>query len=85
MQYKSVEHKDCPVNKEYVRAETICSGHCIQLVGPKRVKISMAAQTDIKGSIPKWVVEQASSKVSEDWYESLKKGLVLFKQGLMEK
>lgn len=84
MQYKSIEHKDYPVNKEFVRAETICSGHCIQLVGPKRVKISMAAQTDIKGNIPKWLVAQASSKVSEEWFESLKKGLVLYKKGLME-
>ena len=84
MQYKSCEHVLYPENKTYVRAETINSGHFIQQVGPLRVKISMSAQTDIKGSIPKWIVAQASSKVSKDWFESLKKGLVLYKSGQMD-
>jgi hypothetical protein len=76
MHFKSIQHIDCPEKKGVVRAETIISGYFIRdcIDNPNVTEICCLSQTDIKGSIPVSIVNQASKKAPKDWIINLKKG-----------
>lgn len=77
--FKSVEHPMAPLRNKFVRAVTIISGYFIQTisVNPPKVLISIISQTDIGGSIPKWLVNSVSQKAPKDWIANLVKGCAM--------
>ncbi|KAF4667971.1 hypothetical protein FOL46_002247 [Perkinsus olseni] len=56
----------------YIRAETIISGYIIeQAADSNDTSLFILSQTDIKGLIPKWIVNTAAGRVPVQWVESL--------------
>jgi hypothetical protein len=82
--FKSIEHKAAPVRTGKVRAHTIISGYFIETVcmSPKTTKIAIISQTDIKGSIPKWIVNSVSQKAPKLWINNLYKGCDMIKSNI---
>ena len=76
LHFISVESPDCPLNKKYVRAETIISGYFIEDIPnqPNKSTLGIISQTDIKGRIPHWLVNKVAPKASKGWVVSLLKG-----------
>ena len=73
MHFKSVTHPKCPVNKKYIRAETIISGYFLKDNGGSTIMCSVS-QTDAKGSVPAWIINKAAPSSSRKWINSLLKG-----------
>ena len=84
LHFISVENHDCPPNKKNVRAETIISGYYMQddPKNPEHTILGVLSQTDLKGNIPHFLVNQIAPKSSKGWVKSLHKGckLVVEKQ-----
>ena len=76
LHFISVESPDCPLNKKYVRAETIISGYFIEDIPnqPNKSTLGIISQTDIRGKIPTWLVNKVAPKASKGWVVSLLKG-----------
>lgn len=75
--FKSVETPKCPEYKKYVRAHTNISGYFIKTVSlnPLRTLLVIVAQNDLKGMIPKFIVNKVGSKKPREWIENLKSGV----------
>ncbi|TDH07482.1 hypothetical protein EPR50_G00106650 [Perca flavescens] len=56
----SVKHLKYPPRKNLVRAISILTGYLIKPTGPNSCTFIYLSQADPKGSLPKWVVNQAS-------------------------
>ncbi len=82
--FKSTEHKNAPTKCGKVRANTIISGYYIETVNmnPKTTKVAIISQTDIKGSIPKWIVNSVSQKAPKLWVNNLYKGCDMIKNNI---
>lgn len=70
---RSCERDECPVGKGNVRAESIINGYVIRPVegDPWQTNISIALSTDVKGSIPSWVVGFTAARVPGRWVKNL--------------
>ena len=81
MHFKSVVHSKAPEKYKVVRAETVISGYYIRTNpgNSNQVLLSIISQTDIKGSIPKWLVNSVSQKAPKDWIANLIKGCIMVK------
>ena len=62
--YQSVEHEDCPKKKNFVRAETILSGFIIRDLGNGASQFTIISQTDVKGTIPKTLVNMIAASLA---------------------
>lgn len=73
MHFKSIEHEDKPPVKGIVRAETIISGYVIEQIedNPPTTRLTVISQNDIKGLIPKYLVNMASGKAPKQWIGNL--------------
>jgi hypothetical protein len=82
LHFKSVDHKDCPIYKKTVRAETIISGYFIKTlnIDPPKTFLSIISQNDIKGKIPTTLVNRLSQTAPKDWVKNLLKGCEMVKQ-----
>ena len=76
LHFKSVDHPLCPVKPKFVRAETLISGYFIKTINvfPPRTLISIISQTNIKGMIPAWLVNQVAKSAPKEWLDNLTKG-----------
>jgi hypothetical protein len=76
LHFKSVDHPQCPDKKGFIRASTIISGYFIKQIStnPLKTILSSVTQTDIKGSIPQWLVNSVSQKAPKEWVNNLIKG-----------
>ena len=76
LHFISLENPSCPINKKYVRAETMISGYFIQddPEMPGHSILGVLSQTDIKGNIPHFLVNKFAPKSSKSWIKSLLKG-----------
>jgi len=79
-----------PEREGYIRAHTIFSGGLLEptLVPNMKsktleagCKYSMISQLDIKGSIPKMIINMVAAKSTVDWFDSLSKACELHAQG----
>lgn len=61
---KSHEHDDCPPHKKYVRGEVVIGGWILSPAkdDPSKTFAKYITQTDLKGSIPKSIVNSVSEK-----------------------
>ncbi|KAF4641721.1 START domain-containing protein [Toxoplasma gondii] len=73
MLMRSASHPSLPERPGVVRAETILSGYIMEQKGPNSSSLFIVAQTDVKGLIPKWVVNTTAARAPAGWVESLKK------------
>ena len=73
MHFKSIEHDKKPPVKKVVRAETIISGYIMEQIkdNPPITKLTVISQNDIKGLIPKYLVNMASGKAPKQWVGNL--------------
>lgn len=74
--FVSVENKLRPVVKKYIRAQTFISGYFFTELSksPLKCKVDIVTQTDIKGLIPKAIVNMFAGSKSKAWVEGYKKG-----------
>lgn len=81
LHFKSAEHNLCPETPKFVRANTIISGYYIHTIStnPLKTMVSIISQTDIKGNIPKWLVNSVSQKAPKKWVTSLIQGCEMVK------
>lgn len=80
---RSAEHPDCPEESSAIRAESYISGYVLRQEwdGEKPVlKIFLMSCSDIKGLIPKWIVNTIAPRKPGEWIESLRKAAVDFQQ-----
>jgi hypothetical protein len=82
LHFKSVEHHLCPVKSSHIRANTIISGYYIQTISknPLRTRLTGITQTDIKGMIPKMIVNRISQSAPKEWMKNLVNGCKLVKE-----
>ena len=67
---RSAEHETHPNLSGFIRAESLISGYVIRERGPD-CDLFLMSQTDIKGLIPKWIVNMVAAKAPAQWVESL--------------
>ena len=73
MHFKSIEHPDKPPVSGIIRAETILSGYIIEQIqdDPPVSQLIVISQNDIKGLIPKYLVNLASGRAPKQWIANL--------------
>jgi len=74
LHFKSVVHPKFPVVKKIVRGETSISGYILEPIGATGTKLTLVSQNDIKGLIPKSIVNMVAAKAPKQWVANLKKG-----------
>ena len=76
LHFKSIEHQEKPPVSGIVRAETILSGYVIEQIeeDPPVTQLTIISQNDIKGLIPKYLVNMASGKAPKQWIANLISG-----------
>jgi hypothetical protein len=78
MHFKSVTHPRRPEIPKTVRGETLISGYIIEpdvdSKGRPSTKLTIISQNDIKGIIPKSIVNMAAGKAPRQWVGNLVKG-----------
>eukprot|EP00920_Eleutheroschizon_duboscqi_P009862 GHVT01023002.1.p1 GENE.GHVT01023002.1~~GHVT01023002.1.p1 ORF type:complete len:834 (+),score=207.12 GHVT01023002.1:410-2911(+) len=75
MLLRSAAHPNVPEKAGVVRAETLISGYMMRRMpdDPGSTNLFILAQTDVKGLIPKWVVNTAASRAPMGWVDSLRR------------
>lgn len=74
MHFVSIDHPSMPIKKKVIRAETLISGYVLRPRGPKTCTLTIISQNDVKGLIPKIIVNKCASKAPADWINNLLKG-----------
>jgi hypothetical protein len=74
MHFKSMEHPAMPVRKKIIRADTIISGYILRPISESRCSLTIISQNDVKGVIPKMIVNRFAGRAPKDWVKSLIKG-----------
>jgi hypothetical protein len=69
---RSAEHPDKPPVPGFIRAESLISGYVIRQKGPN-CELFLMSQTDIRGLIPKWMVNMVAAKAPAQWVDNLVK------------
>ncbi|KAL9974023.1 hypothetical protein ACROYT_G020552 [Oculina patagonica] len=59
----TVHHKDVPLKKGLIRGNSVLSGYYVQRKGDG-CSLTYVSQVDLKGNIPKWLVNKASTKIA---------------------
>eukprot|EP00347_Sterkiella_histriomuscorum_P014396 403361026 len=78
MHFRSVTHPKCPPIPKNIRADTIISGYVFEKIfnfdGTIDTQLTIISQNDIKGIVPKAIVNMAASKAPKQWVQNLVKG-----------
>lgn len=80
MLMRSADHPSVPEKSGCVRAETLISGYIMEarMGNEKSSDLFILAQTDVKGLIPKWIVNTTAARAPVGWVESLKKACIAY-------
>jgi len=73
---RSAEHPVCPEDSRYIRVENKISGYIFRNVvanGKPGMQIFLMSCSDVKGMIPKWIINILAPKKPGEWTESLRK------------
>lgn len=75
MSFQSTTHPARPPVKNRIRAETHIAGYVIKpsAQDPNSTDMCILSQVDIKGNIPKVIVNMVSGRAPADWVNKLKK------------
>ncbi|CAD8154893.1 unnamed protein product [Paramecium pentaurelia] len=71
--YFSVDHNKAPKFKGHIRAETLISGYILESI-PGGSRLYFCSNNDVKGDIPKSLVNYVASRAPISWINSLRKG-----------
>jgi hypothetical protein len=82
MHFVSIEHPLMPPKRKVIRAETVVSGYVIRPTGLRTCDLTIISQNDIKGLIPKMIVNKFASKAPADWVNNLLKGCAFVQKEL---
>ena len=74
MHVAHVDHAQKKKQSGYVRALALLSGYLFKKVDDNTTKVQVCIQTDLKGLIPKMVVNKFAKKAPKKWIESVQKG-----------
>jgi len=80
---RSALHEKCPEDKRYIRAESYISGYLLQKEWEGKtpvLKLFIMTCTDVKGLIPKWIVNYMAPKKPAEWVESLRQAATSFQE-----
>jgi hypothetical protein len=77
--FSNAKHPKCPPVADAIRAFTIISGYFIKEITPQKTHLTVVSQSDIKGHVPKWIVNYAASKAPMSWLKRLEYGISLIK------
>ena len=70
---RSAEHEQKPLLPGFIRAESYISGYVIRENDEGGCNLFIMSQTDVKGLIPKWIVNMMASKAPAQWVNNLMK------------
>ncbi|KAL8275936.1 hypothetical protein Esti_000052 [Eimeria stiedai] len=72
---RSADHPSVPERQGCVRAETLMSGYLMRRSkdDPNSSTLFLVAQTDVKGLIPKWLVNTTAARAPVGWVENLRR------------
>eukprot|EP00931_Biecheleriopsis_adriatica_P062231 TRINITY_DN3747_c0_g1_i1.p1 TRINITY_DN3747_c0_g1~~TRINITY_DN3747_c0_g1_i1.p1 ORF type:complete len:701 (+),score=129.93 TRINITY_DN3747_c0_g1_i1:236-2338(+) len=73
---RSADHEKAPEHPGNVRAESYISGYVLrpyQEGSEKGIKLFLMTSTDIKGVIPKWIINWVAPKKPGEWIDCLKR------------
>eukprot|EP00003_Mantamonas_plastica_P024219 TRINITY_DN447_c0_g1_i1.p1 TRINITY_DN447_c0_g1~~TRINITY_DN447_c0_g1_i1.p1 ORF type:complete len:469 (+),score=97.03 TRINITY_DN447_c0_g1_i1:116-1408(+) len=73
--YRSIPHPDCPdrSGEKFVRAETEISAQIFRQC-EEGTELTIFSQNDLKGDIPKFIINMVSAQAPVTWYGSLENG-----------
>ena len=74
LHFESCEHPAMPPKKKCIRAETIISGYIIRPDGQGGSTVTIVSQNDIRGLIPKTIVNKYAAKAPADWVANMTRG-----------
>jgi hypothetical protein len=81
---RSATHADMPDQKGVIRAESFIAGYILKQTydeaGGPVLNIFLMTCLDIKGLIPKWIINVTAPRKPAEWIESLKKASIEFQQ-----
>merc|ERR1711972_221153 len=83
MMLRSAEHPDMPENKNYVRAESHIAGYVLRQTfeaGQPVLNIFLMSCADIKGLVPKWVINYVAPRKPPEWVDSLQKACMEYQK-----
>ena len=76
--YKSTDYAKCPEKPKMVRGETMIGGYILEeeknVKGQVCTRMILVSQNDIKGIIPKSLVNMGAAKAPRQWVQNLIKG-----------
>ncbi|CAE7186479.1 BSL1 [Symbiodinium pilosum] len=73
---RSANHPDMPEKSGYIRAESFTSGYVMRRYNDgkeKGTKVFLMTCTDVKGIIPKWMINFVAPRKPGEWIDCLKK------------
>jgi len=80
---RSAEHPAMPEFKQYIRVESYIAGYILKQTweGSKPVlKVFLMSCVDIKGLIPKWIINYTAPKAPAEWIANLRKAAVDYQE-----
>jgi hypothetical protein len=82
LHFKSIDHLLCPVKNNFIRANTVISGYYIETLStnPLRTRLSGITQTDVKGMIPKMIVNRVAQNAPKEWMKNLLNGCKIVRE-----
>ncbi|EGR28919.1 start domain protein [Ichthyophthirius multifiliis] len=69
----SIQHSSQPEKKGFIRAHSYIAGYVIRPVG-QHTQLTIMTQSDVKGVVPKYVVNYMAARQPPKWVESMQKG-----------
>ncbi|KAL4511627.1 hypothetical protein ABPG72_012472 [Tetrahymena utriculariae] len=80
--FYSIQHPSCPERKGFIRAFSHIAGYVIRPQG-KDTSLTIMTQSDVKGIVPKYVVNYMAARAPPKWIESMKKGCIDYRNNLL--
>merc|ERR1719487_569997 len=80
---RSAEHPDMPEQKNAIRAESYIAGYILSQTyeaGVPILNVFLMTCVDIKGLIPKWIINAAAPRKPAEWIDSLKKAAIEYQK-----
>jgi len=80
---RSCEHAGAPKDKNVIRAESLNSGYIFRQTyeqGLPVLKIFITTRADIKGLIPKWIINMMAPRAPKEWVTNLRKAALEYQE-----
>ncbi|CDJ42325.1 hypothetical protein ETH_00018720 [Eimeria tenella] len=84
MMLRSADHPSIPEQSGCVRAETLISGYLMRQSSsdPNSSSLFIVAQTDVKGLLPKWLVNSTAARAPVSWVDNLRRACKKYMEAL---